>query len=238
MSIEFDLEYEEAVSGAEQNFKNISSQEINKFLLALLAVRRVANKLVDSFNLKLHFEAAKRSGKFSESSFIELVHHQEKFVSPPEGDAKNIVRRLRDVGGSAVKTGHYRRLTISHIQELIQASRAHTFLVLLLESGERTYKFKHKEIELTDAQRLRMFELSGLVNGGVYLIGGNKYNHKYYEGLLKEWSPAFYLGNESWSERQKIEGRRRACRSKSTFVELGCYTSSISTTRMENMILI
>lgn len=196
MSHEFDLAYEEAVFGAEQLFKNLSDIEINKFLLALFTVRRFAGKTIDKFNLNLYLTAAKRIDRFSEEKFRTLAISQSKFKSPPMEIAKKNVARLQDVGGSSVKTGHYRRLTLPHIHELIQADRANTYMVLLIESNERTEKFKRKKNELTNEQRVLMFEQSGLVNGGVYLIEGDDYSNKFYRNLIQEWSPEFYLGNE------------------------------------------
>lgn len=237
MSLEFDLAYEEAVFGAEKFFGNLSDNEINKFLLSLFAVRRFANKDIDKFNLKLYFTAAKRIDRFSEEKFRTLAICQSKFKSPSMEIAKKNVSRLQDVGGSSVKTGHYRRLTLPHIHELIQAGRANTYMVLLIESNERTERFKQKKSELTNEQRILMFEQSGLVNGGVYLIEGDDYGDKFYRDLIKEWSPAFYLGNESWPNNVKSEARLRSRKSGATFIELGSYLPSISTTSMEKFIL-
>lgn len=236
MSHEFDLAYEEAVFGAEQLFKNLSVGEINKFLMALFAVRRFAGKEIDKFNFNLYLTAAKRTSKFSEEKFKTLVINQSKFKSPPVEIAKKNVIRLQDVGGSSVKTGHYRRLTLPHIHELIQAGRANTYLVLLIESNERTEKFKQKQNELTDKQRVAMIEQSGLINGGVYLIEGDDYSNIFYRNLIKEWSPSFYLGNENWPESFKNEARLRSKISRSTFIELGNYLPFISTTSMESFI--
>lgn len=236
MSLEFDLAYEEAVFGAEKFFGNLSDIEINKFLLALFAVRRYANKDIDKFNLNLYLTVAKRINRFSEEKFRVLVKTQSKFKSPPIEIAKKNVKRLKDVGGSSIKTGHYRRPTLPHIHELVQAGRANTYMVLLIESNERTIKFKHKKNELTNEQRIAIFEQSGLVNGGVYLIEGDDYSDKFYRNLIKEWSPAFYLGNENWSDNSKDEAQLRSKKSGATFIELGNYLPFISTTSMERLI--
>ena len=133
-----------------------------------------------------------------------------------------------------LKFGHYRRLTLPHIMELIYAGTLSDSLVLIIESGERTREYKTDILELTDEERMKMFAESGLVNF-IGRTSGRDYSNNYYRNLVNFIKPDILYASSGWSDETINEYKFRA-ESVNAKLEILPMFGDYSTTHLESLL--
>jgi len=198
-----------------QRFSNpaLKKLDIARIVAGAYAVRVTSRKNFDAFYFSLVREAAIKSGKLPEAEFYDLLTTVPKdgygeFLSVDEIRKK--VDELKNSGQNVgLKFGHYRRMTLYQIFELVYARHGCDHLVLIIESGMRTKLFKQKRIELTDGERIEMFNRSCLVNT-LGMTNGLDYSDAYYRNLVTIIKPTTLLISDSWPKEVQEEYKIRA----------------------------
>lgn len=206
---------ESAVSRMKLRFTNSELKKIDiaRILTGFYSVRVATGKKFDALFFSYMREAAIASGRFSEAEFYELLTTLPKDGYGKFIPLKDIGRRVEDLKRKGLnvglKFGHYRRLTMNHIFELVYVRHACDHLILIIESGERTSRFKGKRIELEDDQRIEMFKRSCLVNS-LGMTEGLDYSDGYYRNLVKSVKPTTLFISGSWPDEVQEEYVKRA----------------------------
>lgn len=216
----------------------LNKVDIARILTGFHSVRNVTGKKIDALFFSYMRESAIRSGKLNENEFFELL------TTLPEGgygefmsfdEMAGFTKYLKQEGYTVgLKFGHYRRLTMGHIFEFMCVRKTCDYLIQIIESNERTLKFKTDKLELSDDQRIRMFKDSCLVHS-VGMTSGTDYSNEYYRDIVKTVRPSILFASASWPEQTQVEYRMRA---KSVNAELCIMPNvvSITTTMMEPQI--
>ncbi len=187
--------------------------DIARIIAGFYSMWVTSGKKFDSRNFSIIREAAVKSGKITQGEVYELL------TTLPDGGygeflpideigkkAQSLKEKGLDVG---LKFGHYRRLTPVQILELAAVRRCCDHLILIIESGERTTKFKGRRLELTDDQRKNMFINSCLVNT-LGMTEGLNYSNEYYRSIVTTIRPTTLFIAESWPSEVQEEYKKRA----------------------------
>jgi bifunctional ADP-heptose synthase (sugar kinase/adenylyltransferase) len=213
----------------------IKKSDVARILIALLSVAETTEKGMDRIYLSAAREAADLSGKVSGGEFYDIVFDRSKSNHDQfstDHDAYSAVGKWKDQGlVVGLKLGHYRRLTITQIFELIVARKVCDKLVLVIESGERTKKFKTPTIELSDQQRFDMLSNSSLADM-VLMTSGLSYGDQYYRNLIGKVKPNVLFMSSGWQTEVKEEYKYRANMVGAELCELPSL-GNLSTTSME-----
>jgi len=210
-----DLLADQIVNRMATRFSQPELQQIDiaRILTGFNAVRVATGKQMDALFFNYMRESALKSGKLSAGEIYELLttlpeNGYGEFMSLDEiaGFTSHLKKEGYNVG---LKFGHYRRLTLGHVFEFVYAGKGCDHMVLIIESGERTSKFKNKRIELSDEQRINMFKNSCLVQT-LGITSGLDYSDTYYRDLVTEIKPTTLFIPDSWPENVQNEYKERA----------------------------
>ncbi len=186
----------------------LSKLDIARMVTGFYSVSATTRKKFDALYFSNIREAAIASGRIPEVEVYDLLttlpeSGYGEFMSLNGLAAKS--RELKQKGLSVgLKFGHYRRLSPAQIFEFIYVRHVCDHLILIIESGERTSKFKDKRLELSDAQRISMFEKSCLVNS-LGITQGSDYSNDYYRNIVNTIKPSTLFISEVWPDEVKNE---------------------------------
>lgn len=232
--------YSSLLESSVKDLTPLSLKERYQTILALYSVWRIANKTYDSILFSAVYEAGLSRGLVNRREFENLVNITESWQG--FGDNKNSLEVLpqfvdheRIIGRTVgLKFGHYRRLTLPQIFELIIANSLSDSLILIIESGERTFQNKTDKLELTDQQRMRIIGGSSLVNF-VGMTSGTDYSNAYYRSLVQTIKPDILYASARWNSETIAEYQSRAD-SVGAELQILPLCSDYSTTEMEKHI--
>lgn len=201
------------LSDVEAVASNFTRDELVKMCIALGLTHQVTEKAID----------------FSIPGLLLKVSLEKKWLSLDDfpTDLKYWEERIRMRDKPVRKEGekwglihgHYRRFTLAHMIGLLVAQRNCDKLTVLLESSDRSLKFKGEKAEISDEDRGDILMLSGLANDAI-LIVGEGYDNSFYRTIIEKTKPDVYFGNQEWSDERMKEGQRRADSVGAEFVVL------------------
>lgn len=115
--------------------------------------------------------------------------------------------------------GHYRMLTPANWANVLVARERCDLLILGLEDGWRTKKYKGSRPVTRDWQRWQWVLASGF-DGCLTRISRTPYTDKGYENILKRIKPDIYFGNFTIPQEKQQEMARRASASNAAYIAL------------------
>jgi hypothetical protein len=211
-----------------------------RVLLGLYNLWKVTGKKYDAINFSMLAQAAFESNHLGKNEFLKSIERNNlsrnySYEGNSLADLPSIVQTEKRRGNSvAIKFGHYRRITIPQLFELNAANDFCDFLILGIESGDRTRAMKTEKIELSDQQRLDIFTNSGLANV-VIMINSSNLSDKPYEDIVNSLRPNIVFASQEWGDglMDKYRFRARSIGAKLIMLpEIG----NLHTTDIENFI--
>lgn len=206
-------------------FNTSPKEDIYRVLGALYLLWKTTGKWYDNLLFSMALDGVTDNNQVHKHHFFEIMRRSEvekNYFYDPEAEDQllELIKREKAKGHTiGLKFGHYRRITLPQILELNAAYESCDFLILIIESVARTSEHKHKQIELTDQQRLDIFTNAGLANL-VLLTGETDYSNEYYRQIVTTIQPDVLYASAGWSEEVLAEYQTRATLSGATLVTL------------------
>ncbi|OGM10834.1 hypothetical protein A2Z22_03030 [Candidatus Woesebacteria bacterium RBG_16_34_12] len=197
-----ELEFQKAIEEAETFVGYFSKQELLMMNLAALCTYQVTGKTIDKSIAGVMLKATLNKEIFSMDELRGFREKREETLRNSK-----IVRSKDEKWG--LVHGHYSRFTLAQIVGFVVARRQCNKLAVLLESSERSLKFKGREAEISDKDRGNILLASGLADE-VEIIKGDRYDDEFYREIIKLTKPEVYFGNQEWDEERRREGELRA----------------------------
>ncbi len=232
--------YSTLVNSSAEYLQGIKERDRYQILLSLFAVWNTTRKFYDSSLFSVMAEAAFKNNLVDKYSFLDLRQAIEKNevlsnVSNTMDELPEFVKNEKKKGRTVgLKFGHYRRLTIAQIVELVEAGKRSDSVILIIESDERTRINKTDKIELSDTQRMQILGESGLVNF-VGMTSGNDFSNEYYRGVVEFIKPDVLYASSGWDQNMISEYEIRAKIIGAKLEKLPVFTN-FSTTHLEKII--
>jgi hypothetical protein len=230
--------YSDFVDTSSKYLSVLNERERYQVVAALFSVWKTTSKRYDSTVFNAFYESGLSRG-IDPNRFSQMIDTIWEEKNPKLNCSSDLLpcvieeekRRGKSVG---LKFGHYRRLTLTQIMELTDVSETSDVSVLIIESGERTSRFKTEKLELTDKQRQQMIGKSSLADY-VGITSGVDYSNRYYRDLVKLISPDILYASSGWNKEVLAEYQLRADSVSAKLVILPTY-GDYSTTYMEKLV--
>jgi bifunctional ADP-heptose synthase (sugar kinase/adenylyltransferase) len=236
----------EALNAMDNIFQHLDADEARKMYLGLVEMVIYRGKPVDQMSYWGAVQALRMRGRittvtmdslnnyFGEAAISEKLN--ELVIRELHSDQIEDLTRFGNFprnGKVGLMHGHYRMLTLAHMLNFIEARRQCDYLVVLIESNERSKIFKGKEPLIHDANRLKSLIIPGFADQ-VGLLRGYLYNNDYYAQLVKATKPDIYFISEAAPDIRKQEHRQVAESINASLVVLPYY-KGISTSLIEQL---
>ncbi len=198
-----------------EKFKISKLEDNYRVLLGLYFLWKTTGKRYDNIIFSIALDAIADGDIITKHNFFEVARRSELeknylYFEGAKDQVVEVVRREQHKGNTVgVKFGHYRRVTLMQLFEINEAYQSCDFLILIIESEERTKKYKTSKVELTDQQRLDIFINAGLAHL-VLITTGTDYSNEYYRNIIARLKPDVLYASGDWSEKVKEEYQKRA----------------------------